>query len=229
MEKLLLIGAYTVAKEIKEFVEKYKLFDIIGYSVNQRFIKDETIDGLPVIPLEEIEHHISKKTKLYMAISWGQRLNQVRKDIYNDLKSKGYSFANLISPLAVIMTDDIGEGNLFYEFSYIGHGVKIGNNNEFRAFCTIGHYTTVGSHNHFSKCTVGGKANIGDCNFVGMQAVLYNRISVGNKNFIGACSIVKKDLTSFNLIAAKESETIGLSEKQIENIVVPGGKKNFLS
>ena len=230
MEKLLLIGAHEVAKEVKCFVEDYGLFEIVGYSVNRKYIKDNAIDGLPVIPLEELDNEIDRETtKVFMAISWGQRLNQVRKDIFNELKARGYSFANLIAPRAVIMTDDIGEGNWFHDFSYIGHKTVIGDNNDFRPFSTIGHYTSVGSHNHFSKCTVGGVAKLGDCNFVGMQAIVFNRVNIGNKNFIGAGTIVKKDLGDFTLIAAKESDRIQLTEKQIERVVIPGGKKNFLA
>lgn len=230
MEKLLLVGAHEVAKEVRCFVEKYNLFEVVGFTVNRQYIKEETIDGLPVIPLEDLDNYVDRETtKVFMAISWGQKLNQIRKDIFICLKEKGYVFANLIAPQAVILTDKIGEGNWFHEFCYIGHEAAVEDNNDFRPFSTIGHYTKVGSHNHFSKCTVGGIAHIGDCNFVGMQAIIYNRITVGNKNFIGAGTIVKKNLGDYVLIAAKESERVQLTEKQIEKIVVPGGNKNFLA
>lgn len=230
LEKLILIGAHEVAREVRCFVEKYSLYEIVGYSVHRKFIKENTIDGLPVIPLEELDNFINRKTtKVFISISWGQRLNQVRKDIFNDLKAKGYSFANIIAPQAVIHTDKIGEGNWFHEYCYIGHQTVIGDNNDFRPFSTIGHYTNVGSHNHFSKCTIGGIVCIGDCNFIGMQAIVYNRIMIGTKNFIGAGTVVKKSIGDYSLVAVKESPTIQLTEKQIEKIVIPGGSKNFLS
>ena len=229
MEKVLIIGTGNTANESADFIKKYNLFKIVGYSVNKRYLTGNEHNDIPIYALEDIEKFIdNNQVKLFIGIGWGQRLNQVRKDIFNELKSKGYSFANLIAPQAVLMTDDIGEGNWFHDFCYVSHDVKIGDNNEFRAFSTIGHFTTVGSHNHFSKCTIGGATKIGDCNFVGMQAVVYNRINVGNKNFIGAGTLVKKDVGDFTVISAEESNRVVLTEKQVEFIVTPKGK-NFLS
>ena len=227
MDKILVIGAYKLAKEVKSFVERYNLYEIIGYSVNEKYITSDVFEGKPIYPLEYIENYVDINTKVFVGISWGNRLNQVRKDIYMELKKKGYSFANLIAPQAVILTDNIGEGNWFHEYCFIGHDASIGNNNEFMGFSSVGHYSCVGSHNHFSKCSVGGATQIGDCNFVGMQSIIYNRICVGDKNLIGAGTIIKRNLGNYNIVVAKESSAVQLKEKQIELVILTEGK-NFL-
>ena len=228
MEKIIIIGTGNNSKEVAAFIRRYNLFEIVGYAVNKKYLKENEYEGLPVYASEDLEQCVDKRSVLlFIGIAWGQRLNQVRKDIFDELKAKGFSFANLIAPQAVVMSEKTGEGNWFHDFCYVSHDTQIGDNNEFRAFSTIGHYTTVGSHNHFSKCTIGGATKIGDCNFVGMQAIVYNRVNVGNKNFIGAGTIVKKDLGDFNVVSAVESLRTQLTERQIEYVVSPSGK-NFL-
>jgi len=223
MEKLVLVGTNTLAAQTVDFIERYKLYEIIGFTVNEKYIKEPTFMGKPVFPVEHLEDYIDKDTvKLFCTVSWYNHLNRVRKKMFDELKEKGFTFANLISPHALVYTDDIGEGNWIHDFAHIGHGVKIGNNNVFRMKCVIGHNCVIGNHNFFGVDSVtGGYGYYGDCCFTGLKALVFNRIAVGNRCVIGAGSILKSDLPDFSLCVAPKSFIKQCDEEKIESYITP--------
>lgn len=223
MEKIVLVGTSSIAGQTVDFIERYHLFDIIGFTVNENCIKETTFMGKPIYPIETLENYIDKNTvKLFCTASPYNHLNRIRKKLFDELKEKGFTFANLISPHALVYTDDIGEGNWIHDFAHIGYGVKIGNNNLFRVKCSIGHDTVIGSHNFFGVDSVtGGHVYYGDCCFTGLKAVVFNRVAVGNKCVVGAGSALKTDLPDFSLCVAPKSFIKQCDEEKIETYITP--------
>lgn len=223
MEKLVLVGTNTLAAQTVDFIERYKLYEIIGFTVNEKYIKEPVFMGKPVYPIESLEKYVDKDTvKLFCTASWYNRLNRVRKMLFDQLKEKGFMFANLISPHALVYTDNLGEGNWIHDFAHIGHGVKIGNNNVFRMKCVIGHDSVIGNHNFFGvDSVVGGHDYYGDCCFTGLKALVFNRVAVGNKCVIGAGSSVKYDLPDYSLTVVPKSFIKQCDEEKIESYITP--------
>lgn len=222
-EKLVLMGTGSLSYEVVDFVNRYDLFDVIGFTVNEKYINNTELMGKPVYPMENLENYIDMDcVKLFCCASWYNRLNSVRKKFFTEMKEKGFTFANLISPHALIYTNDIGEGNWIHDFSHIGYGVKIGNNNVFRMKNVIGHDSVIGNHNFFGvDSVVGGHDYYGDSNFTGLKAVVFNRVAVGNKCVIGAGSAVKNDLPDFSLCVAPKSFVKQCDEEKIESYITP--------
>ena len=114
MEQIILIGTSGLAKEIVNFIDRYHLFEVIGFTVNHAYIKDNEYMGKPVYPIEELENYFSaNEVKLFSTVSWYNYLNRVRKQKFDELKAKGYSFANLISPHAMIYDSPKNIGNTY--------------------------------------------------------------------------------------------------------------------
>ena len=223
MEKLVLVGTSSLAPQTLDFVERYQLFDVIGFTVNKAYIKEPVFLGKPVFPIEELDKHIDKdNVKLFSTVTWYNYLNRERKKIFDQLKGAGYKFANLISPHALVYTEDLGEGNWIHDFAHIGYGVHIGNDNVIRMKCMIGHDSVIGDHNFFAvNSIVGGHDYFNDCCFVGLNALIHNRVAVGNKCVIGGGAIVKKDLPDFSLVVADNSFVKQCDEEKIESYISP--------
>lgn len=223
MEKLVLIGTSSLAPQTLDFIERYQLFDVIGFTVNKAYIKEPVFLGKPVFPIEELDKHIDKESvKLFSTVTWYNYLNRERKKIFDELKGMGYKFANLISPHALVYTNDIGEGNWIHDFAHIGHGVQIGDDNVFRMKCVIGHDSVIGNHNFFGvDSLVGGHDYFGDCSFIGLAALIHNRVVVGNKCVIGGGATVKRDLPDFSLVVADNSFVKQCDEEKIESYISP--------
>ena len=223
MEKLVLVGTSSLAAQTLDFIERYQLFDVIGFTVNEAYINDPVFLGKPVFPIEELDKHIDKdNVKLFSTVTWYNYLNRERKKIFDLLKASGYNFANLISPHALVYTKDIGEGNWIHDFAHIGYGVHIGDDNVFRMKCMIGHDSVVGNHNFFAvNSIIGGHDYFNDCCFVGLSALVHNRVVVGNKCVIGGGAIVKRDLPDFSLCVADNSFVKQCDEEKIESYISP--------
>lgn len=223
MKKLVLVGTSSLAAQTLDFVERYQLFDVIGFTVNKDYIKEPVFLGKPVFPIEELDKYIDKENVLlFSTVTWYNYLNRERKKIFDLLKGEGYKFANLISPHALVYTNDIGEGNWIHDFAHIGYGVHIGDDNVFRMKCMIGHDSVIGNHNFFAVNTiVGGHDYFSDCCFVGLSALVHNRVVVGNKCVIGGGAIVKRDLPDFSLCVADNSFVKQCDEEKIESYISP--------
>ena len=223
MEKLVLVGTSSLAAQTLDFVERYQLFDVIGFTVNEAYIKEPIFLGKPVFPIEELDKHIDKNSvKLFSTVTWYNYLNRERKKIFELLKGEGYKFANLISPHALVYTEDLGEGNWIHDFAHIGYGVHIGDDNVIRMKCMIGHDSVIGNHNFFAvNSIVGGHDYFNDCCFVGLNSLIHNRVAVGNKCVIGGGAIVKRDLPDFSLVVADNSFVKQCDEEKIESYISP--------
>lgn len=221
-EKLIIVGIGSIAPEVVDFVNRYNLYDIEGFSVDEKYLNNNEYMGKPVYPLERIEEFVDKDVKFFVAISWYNYMNRYKRQKYDYLKGKGYSFANLISPLASVKSEIIGEGNWLMDFCSLGYGTQIGNNNTFCAFSMVGHYSIIGNHNVLSgRASIAGDTIIGHQNYFGLCSTVFNKLRIGDKNLIGGGTIIKRDLENCVVAAAPESLYKQVSEKSIEFFLSP--------
>ena len=81
-EKLIIVGISTAAREITEFINYHRLFEIVGYAVNSSYLKVKEFQGRPVFALEDLERSYDRDYKLFVAVQWN-KLNRDRKNLYN--------------------------------------------------------------------------------------------------------------------------------------------------
>ena len=224
-ERLVIVGIGSHSQEVVDFVQNNDLFDIICFTVDREYIVSKEYMGKPVYPFEELEKYVNPAdVKVFVAISWYNYMNKYKRLKFEQLKSRGFHFANLISPLAVVKCSDIGEGNWIHAFVVIGYNSKIGDNNTICVQSLVGHHTVIGNHNVLSgRASVAGRTVIGDQNYLGFCSVVFNELTIGNKNLIGGGAIVRSSLPDFTITTAPESHTKLATEKSLEFIISPKG------
>lgn len=225
-EKLIIVGIGGMAPEVIDFVKRYELFDIVAYAVDQKYMQNE-YDGRPVYPLEELEKYVDKETvKLFIAISWYNYMNKYKRQKFENLKARGFHFANLISPLASVKTEKIGEGNWIWDFVEVGFNSVIGDNNTICAHSLFAHHSKMGNHNVLSgRATVAGQTVIGDQNYIGISATVFNKLTIGNKCLVGGGAIVKQNLGNYILVSQNDCKQYNLTDKTIEKFLSIKGHK----
>lgn len=233
LKDLVIVGTGEMAKDICSFVERYNLFNIIGYSVNEKYICGDEYEGLPIYPLEKLEKYVNpNEVFAFVAISPFQNLNLLRKEMFEVVKSKGFTCPNLISPTAVVLTDKIGDGNWINDFVYIDHDTEIGLNNFFRNHAYILHYSKVGNHNFIAdKSMIGGNTTVGNQNFIGLASIIFSDITVGDRCIIGGGTIIKKSVPN-NCVCKVPNDAIVVKEYPvdvIESKLMPTDKFNKLN
>ena len=205
-EKIVIVGTGSASSEIISFIERYDLFEIIAFSQNEDRMTETVYHGAPIYPLEKLEDYIDKEnTKLFLAISWYHRMNSLKRRMFEALKARGFSFANLVYPSADIYTDDIGEGNWFCDHAYISYGCKVGDNNTFLPYSFLGHYSDVKSHSIIgARSNVAGHVTIGNQVYIGIGATIFNKISIGDKCLVGGGAVVKRHLPDYSLVVVPD-------------------------
>ncbi len=223
-EKLVIVGIGSLAPEVYSFVKKYSLYEVIGFSVDQKYVID-SFEGLPVYPLEKLESYVDKDTtKVFVAISWFNKFNKFKREKFENLKARGFHFANLISPNAIVSTESIGEGNWIHDGAIIDYGVKIGNNNNILLGVLVGHYSSLGDHNVLAgRANIAGDTSIGNGCYFGLASIVFNRLSLGDYCLVGGGSIVRKDLPDYSIVTSPESINRKGSLRLMEMIMSPIG------
>lgn len=191
---LCIIGINGTAKRITQFVERYNLFNIIGYAVDKNYIIDNEFHGKPVWAIEELDNYIDRnKCQLYVALFWNH-LNGDRRRLYERLKQEGWQFSSIISPLASIR-GSVGENCWIMDYVVVQEGAAIGNNVIVSDFCLVGNGTIIDDHCFLAaRSTVMGSAYVGKQTFIGVGSTVFDVVHIGNKCLVGACTIQKYDM-----------------------------------
>lgn len=224
MEKLVIIGISNNALNAYRFIKDYALFDVVGFAVNREYLDKDEFCGLPVYAIEELDRFVDKReTKVFVALLWN-RLNADRKKLYLELKAKGYHFANLISPKAVIHSEYIkskswqGKNCWIHDYVVIQDRARIGSNVAIMALSLIGDNTVIGDHCFLgAKSTVAGGCTIGEQTFVGINCTVFDDTIVGKKCILGACTAVKRNVPDYSrYVTSSDMKIIQYDENTIE-------------
>lgn len=122
--------------------------------------------------------------------------NTIRKQLFNDCKSKGYSFAHVIHPSAILSSTLIlEEGVQIMAGSVIQAGVKIGSNTIVNTRSTVDHDTAIGRHVHIAPGAIlAGSVKVEEDVQVGAGAVVIQGLIIGKGSIVGAGAVVVKNV-----------------------------------
>lgn len=200
MDNIVIIGTSVAASNIFKFIEKYKLFNVLGFAVNKEYRTSEEYLGKPVFELESLDTIIKKdKDFLFVAIQWNN-LNADRRRVYETLKAQGYKFANLISPLASISGSILGDNCWITDFVCIDTDAVIGNNVFVKVGALVADHAMISDHCFIgAKCTVAGGVKVGEQSFIGLGAIVFDDTTIGEKCIVGAATALKRNLPDFSV------------------------------
>ncbi len=194
MKKLIIIGNTSNAKLAHYYFTKDSDYEVVAFAVHEKYIEGSTFCDLPVVPLEFIENQYTPKDyDAFVAVGY-TKMNEVREQLYNEMKSKGYKLPNFISSNCSFLTDEIiGDNNLILEDNTIQPFVKIGSNNVFWSGNHIGHDVAIKDHNFItSQVVIAGFVKVGNNCFFGVNSTIRDDISIADKTLIGAGAVIMK-------------------------------------
>jgi sugar O-acyltransferase (sialic acid O-acetyltransferase NeuD family) len=187
-KKLILFGDSAYAEIAYEYFTHDSEYEVVAFTVSEKYLKKTCLFDLPIIPFEKIEDKYAPEDHhMHIALVYNS-LNRVRVKFYTQAKKKGYKLANYISSKAFIWHNvEIGDNCFIFEDNTIQPFVKIGNNNVFWSGNHIGHHSTIESHNFISShVVVSGFCEIGNANFIGVNSTMGNNLKMGDDCLIGS-------------------------------------------
>jgi len=192
--KSIIVGTTDLANQLYFHIKKHNAADVVAFAVNRDYIQNDTFLDLPVVELETLEQcYPPNEYNIYIAIGYKQ-MNLVRQRIYEFLNDKGYEFPNFIHPSVITDYESIGEANIILANTAIDCFSKVGNGNIFFQSSVIGHNCVVGNFNLISaNVCICGHAQVGNNCFIGASSTVKNTAIVRDKTLIGAGIYISKN------------------------------------
>ncbi|MEZ8128745.1 acetyltransferase [Enterovibrio norvegicus] len=201
-KKLVIVGAGEFAAIAYEYFTYDSEYEVFGFAVNKDYIKEETYYDLPLVAVEELESHFpNNEYEAFVAIP-ASKLNQLRTEFYNELKSRGYKLATYVSSHAFVWRNvEIGDNCFIFENNTLQPFVKVKNNVILWSGNHIGHQSII-DNNVFvsSHVVISGYCHIGESCFLGVNSTFNDNTTIAPFSILGSGSLVNKSLEEENRV-----------------------------
>jgi len=161
-------------------------------------------EGIPHLGTDAIilDHHPEEILLVNGLGSVGD--NSARQAIFSTFTAKGYRFAQVIHPNAIISSIDVetGLGCQILAGAVINPGARLGDNVLINSRAVVEHDCLIGDHVHISPgAVICGDCTIGEMAYIGASATLKQGVSIGDGTVIAAGAVVIHDAPSHTLMA----------------------------
>ena len=220
-KKLLIFGNGEIAELAKFYFDKEGKYEVIAFVVDKKYLKDDKFNNLPLVALEDIETKYSNNDYFFhVALSY-QKINNVKKEKFLEIKKKKYKFASFISQNSIINTEEknLGENLFILENQTIQNNVIIKDNVMIWSSNHIGHGTIIDSHSYISShVVISGHCHIGEKCFFGVNSAVADFCTIGQSSFIGMGSNISTNIKANSTVISKNSE-IFQEDSRVGNLI----------
>lgn len=197
MKEILIFGINRYAELLAEYMTEDGR-KVGAFVIDERYkTGQERFLGRPVIFTENVQNEYPPdKYQVILALGY-TKMNELRQKKQREFREMGYDIIGYRHPSALILTDEIGEGNVFLENVTIGKHVRIGEGNVFYPCAHVAHHSHAGDFNFFAvSCSIAGSVQIGNNCFFGNNCALKNGIRVHDQTLVGAGCYLSEDTKS---------------------------------
>jgi sugar O-acyltransferase (sialic acid O-acetyltransferase NeuD family) len=220
MERIIIFGATELAEMSHFYLTHDSPYEVVASTVDQDYLKEETLCGLPVVPFEDIESiYPPGEYKMFVAI-WFGRVNRTRSEKYDQAKAKGYELISWISSKAVTWPGLVVGDNCFIkENNVIEPFTEIGNNVFIAPGSMIGHHAIIKDHCFLAAHTVvlGGVTVEPYC-FLGANSTIRNDVTVARGCVIGAGALILEDTQEGGVYKGRPAELLPMPSYELRRI-----------
>ena len=188
MEKIIVFGNSVFAEHIYFLLTHDSPYEVVAFTVDRKYIQEDTLFGLPVVPFETVESlYPSSEHKMAVAISF-QRINRLREEKYLQAKNKGYQLITYVSSKATSFPGlAAGDNCIILENAIIGPYVVIGNNVFVGSGAIIGHHAVLKDHCFISPgAVILGGVTVEEYCLIGANATIKEEVKVARECLIGS-------------------------------------------
>ena len=217
MEKVVLFGNQSTAREAFFFLRYFSDYEVTGFTVDRDYMVDERLFDLPVLPFDSFQSKFPpSQYRMLIAVGYIQN-NKIRKERYFRAKEMGYQFITFISPKAVTYPENlVGENCIIGHYAVISPDTQIGNNVIIGSGSTVGHDVVIGDHCFLSNgVSIAGSANIGECCYLGTNSTIRNKISIGKECVIGAGAILLENAEDRSVYLGEPAMLLPISSDEL--------------
>jgi sugar O-acyltransferase (sialic acid O-acetyltransferase NeuD family) len=216
MNDILIFGNGKIADVIYYYATRECNFNVVAFTVDEKYILDERFHGLPVVPFDKVETiYNTYKYGMFIAIGYHD-LNRLRESKCIEAKAKGFNLVSIVSPKTNLpQTVKYGENCFIMPPSVIHPEVVIGNNTFIWSGAMVGHHSIIGENCWLTSCTnISGVVTTGSNCFFAVNSTVGHGVKIGNRCFIGANALVTKNLPDNKVVIVESSSVFRLDSDQ---------------
>lgn len=207
MNRIVIFGAGKYADVAYFYFKNDSQYDIAAFAVDGAHLTNDTMQGRPVVPFEEVEaRYPPSEYRMFVAVGY-QDMNRLRARKFAEAKTKGYTLVSYVSSKASNFGGvAIGENTMVLEHAAIQPCCRIGNNVSIWSGNHIGHHATIEDHCYIAgQCMIAGSAVVEQYCFIGVNATISHEVRVGCESLIGAGALIFKDVPPKSVYIASET------------------------
>ncbi len=184
--------------------------EVVAFTVNREFITDPSFHGLPVVAFEDVETLFPPSDYSFFAPMTGRNMNRNREKIYNEAKSKGYSFISYISSYATILDRKVvGENCFILEDNTIQPFTTIGNNVVLWSGNHIGHHGQIKDHVFFtSHVVLSGHCIVESYSFFGVNSTIRDYTTIAQGSLVGMSASITKETEEWGIYIGNPAKKV---------------------
>ena len=195
MESTVIFGVGELAQLAGIYFSRDSPYRVAAYTVHERYLKERSFMGLPVVPFEGItSSHPPESFSMFVAVGY-TGLNHGRARVYQQCRAWGYRLVSYLNSRTISWGEiELGDNCFIFEANVIQPFVTIGADTIVWSGNFIGHHTRIGEHCFIaSNATISGKIQIGPYCFIGANATLRDGIALAPRTVVGAGAIILHD------------------------------------
>jgi sugar O-acyltransferase (sialic acid O-acetyltransferase NeuD family) len=160
----------------------------VAYVVDQQYITDTHLLGIPVVSFEELVQRFDRNEHEVLVFVGPRDNNELRARLCARVVAMGYQLGTYVSKKAhvwdsfeALPNTKIGDNTIVQPFAKVGRNVMIGSG------CIIGHHAHIEDDCFIaSGAILGGEVLVGRSSFLGTGCVIRSKITIGERCVIGA-------------------------------------------
>lgn len=206
MEKLIIIGAGGLGKEVKWFIDQNPYlnskYQIEGF-IDDSYKENTEILGIPVIG--NMETLTQSPKRLVIAIN----NPQTRLTIERNLRKQGHYFPNIVDESLLNPTIKLGQGNIIFSPSLMTANLNIGDFNVIHYFTTISHDVQIHSYcSIMPSVNISGHCIVEDYVQLGVGSKIIQGIEIAEGSIVGAGATVVNNIDSYITVVGTPAKKI---------------------
>lgn len=161
-------------------------------------LKGKIVQGVPVLGGDAVvDNFPSGEFRLVNGIG-SIRDTRRRRELFERFSARGYFFATVVHPAAVVASDAVlYEGAQIMAGAIIQPGCRIGQNSIINTKASADHDCQIGAHVHVAPgVTLSGDVRIGDHAHVGTGATVIQGVVIGAGSLVAAGAVVVRDVAA---------------------------------
>tara|TARA_B100001250_G_scaffold402205_1_gene415024 strand:+ start:976 stop:2097 length:1122 start_codon:yes stop_codon:yes gene_type:complete len=210
IQRVLLLGGGRGAIVLLDAIQTIPELCVVGIIDDNTELQGKSIAGVKIIGQVTDVQKLWDNGVFDFAVVAMSNARKYRREIFENLKTNGIPFTNIIHPSVKIHSyTNLGQGNVILANCRIGVCTTIGDNNFLSTNVNIEHHNNLGSHCTFGPYfSTSSRVTIGDYVKFGTGIFVEPGVTIGHNSIVASGSILVDSVPPNTLVKTKLNYTM---------------------